>query len=179
MSVRESDAGTARWWDRIFNEGRDLIHNYLDIGVPIIAAVNGPVSVHAELPVMADLVLASERAWFADKAHFPNGAVPGDGVHVWWPKVLGPNRGRQFLLTGEEISAQEAKSLGFVAEVLPHGKVLDRAWEIARDWVKKPELTLRYTRVAFTQHIKRRMLDDLGYGLQLEGLGVMSLRDKK
>jgi hypothetical protein len=37
-------------------------------------------------------------------------------------------------------------------------------------------MMLRYTRVAFVQHIKRRMLDDLGYGLQLEAMGGLSTR---
>jgi enoyl-CoA hydratase/carnithine racemase len=92
--------------------------------------------------------------------------------------LLGPNRARHFLLTGAEIGAEEAKQLGFVAEVVPHGTVLDRAWAIARELVAKNPLTLRYTRVATIQHIKRRMLDDLGYGLMLEGMGIMSLVGK-
>ena len=89
--------------------------------------------------------------------------------------LLGPNRGRQFLLMGEEISAQEAKSLGFIAEVVPHDRVQDRAWELAAGLAAKPAMMLRYTRVAFTQHIKRRMNDDLGYGLMLEGMAIMNL----
>jgi hypothetical protein len=37
---------------------------------------------------------------------------------------------------------------------------------------------LRFSRVAMAQHIKRRMLDDLGYGLMLEGMGILSLMGK-
>jgi len=127
---------------------------------------------------MADIVIASDRAAFADKAHAPGGVVPGDGVHVWWPMLLGPNRARHFLLTGNEITAEEAKTLGFVAEVVPHGKVLDRAYEIARQLLQKNPQMLRFSRAAMTQHIKRRMLDDLGYGLMLEGMGILSLMGK-
>jgi enoyl-CoA hydratase/carnithine racemase len=104
--------------------------------------------------------------------------VPGDGVHVWWPMLLGPNRGRHFLLTGAEIPAAEAMALGFVAEVVGHDRLLERAWEIALELASKPPLMLRYTRVALTQHIKRRLLDDLGYGLIMEGMGIMSLLGK-
>jgi len=145
----------------------------------LLAAVNG-ICCGAGLDwvTTGDIVIASDRASFADKAHAPNGAVPGDGVHVWWPMVLGPNRARHFLLTGAEISAQEALHLGFVAEVVPHGTVLDRAREVARELKTKNPQMLRFSRNALTQHIKRRMLDDLGYGLLLEGMAMMSLVGK-
>jgi enoyl-CoA hydratase/carnithine racemase len=177
----EPDMGetpSAAYWDRIYKEGKDLLQNLLEIECPVIGAVNGPAFIHAEIPTLSDIVIASERASFADKAHAPGGVVPGDGVHVWWPMLLGPNRARHFLLTGAEISAQEALRLGFVAEVVPHGQVMDRAREIARALVTKNPQMLRFSRVAMTQHIKRRMLDDLGYGLMLEGMGIMSLMGK-
>ena len=165
-------------WFRIFKEGKDLLQNLLEIEVPVIAAVNGPAWVHAELATLSDIVVASKRASFADKAHAPSGIVPGDGVHIWWQMLLGPNRARHFLLTGSEIDAQEALRLGFVAEVVPHEETLARAWAIARELRAKPPLMLRYSRAAMTQHIKRRMLDDLGYGLMLEGMGILSMMGK-
>jgi enoyl-CoA hydratase/carnithine racemase len=167
-----------QYWGRIYQEGKDLLQNLLEIEVPVIGAVNGPAFIHAELLTLSDIVIASDRASFADKAHAPGGVVPADGVHVWWPMLLGPNRARHFLLTGAEIGAEEAMRLGFVAEVVPHARVLERAWEVARDLLAKPPLMLRFTRLAMTQHIKRRMLDDLGYGLMLEGMGILSLVGK-
>lgn len=172
------EAPSAAYWDRIYKEGKDLLQNLLEIDCPVIGAVNGPAFIHAEIPTMSDIVIASDRAAFADKAHAPGNVVPGDGVHVWWPMLLGPNRARHFLLTGAEIPAQEAKQLGFVAEVVPHGQVMDRARAIARELLTKNPQMLRFSRVAMTQHIKRRMLDDLGYGLMLEGMGIMSLVGK-
>src|SRR5690606_7390112 len=178
FSEKDPDMGTPALWDRITKEGKDLLHNLLDIEVPVIGAVNGPAFIHAELVTLSDIVLAADTAAFADKAHAPGNVVPGDGVHVWWPMLLGPNRGRHFLLTGEEISASEARQLGFVAQVLPADKLRDRAWELAAQLARKPTLMLRNTRVAFVQHLKRRMLDDLGYGLMLEGMGVLDLNRK-
>lgn len=73
---------TSSYWDRICDEGKNLLQNLLDIDVPIIGAVNGPAFVHAELVTMLDSVIASDRAAFADKAHAPNDVVPADDVHV-------------------------------------------------------------------------------------------------
>ena len=110
--------------------------NLLDIEVPVIAAVNGPVNIHAEIAVLSDIVLAADHAAFADAPHFPNGLVPGDGVHVIWPYLLGRNRGRYFLLTGQRLSAQEALQLGVVSEVMPASRLLPRARELARQILK-------------------------------------------
>ena len=160
-------------WDHIYNDAKYLLMNHLNIEVPMIAAVNGPALIHAELAVLCDIVLAAENAEFQDAPHFPNGVVPGDGVHIVWPLVLGPNRGRYFLLTGQKLSAKEALDLGVVNEVLPRDRLLPRAWELAETIIKRPSLAVRYARVALTQQLKKAMLENLGYGLALEGLSAV------
>ena len=111
-------------WDKTYWEGKRLLTNLLEIEVPVLGAVNGPATIHAEIPAMSDIVLASETATFQDAPHFPRGVVPGDGVHVVWPLLLGQNRGRYFLLTEQTLSAREALELGVVAEVLPRDELL-------------------------------------------------------
>ena len=148
--------------------GRMLVENVLAVDVPIISAVNGPCSIHAEVPLLSDIVLASDTAYFQDLAHFPRGLVPGDGSHVLWPMLVGPNRARYMLLMGKKLSAQEALAWGVVAEVLPQDALVDRAWDVARELVQRPPLVLRYTRQLFTQNFKRAFLDELGHGLARE-----------
>src|SRR5258708_8710047 len=154
----------ATTWDHIYSDAKYLLMNHLNIEVPMIAAVNGPALIHAELAVLCDIVLASDKASFQDAPHFANGIVPGDGVHIVCPLVLGPNRGRYFLLTGQKLSAQESLDLGVVNEVLPRDRLLPRAWELAETIVKRPSLALRYPRVALTQRLKKAILEHSASG---------------
>ena len=170
---------TAQFTENLISEGRRMLMNLMNIEVPVISAVNGPAWRHSEVPLLADIVLASEDAAFQDSAHFPGGLVPGDGVHVVYPMLLGANRARYFLLTGQVIEAAEAHRLGLVGEVLPKAKVLPRAWELARELAAKPEVLVRHTRAVLTEPIKRRLQEELGYGLYNECLALMDRPDPK
>jgi enoyl-CoA hydratase/carnithine racemase len=160
-------------WDVIHSEGKRFLRNLLDIEVPVIGAVNGPATIHAELALLSDITLAASTATFQDQPHIPSGTVPGDGAHIIWQELLGVNRGRYFLLTGQILSAQQALELGLVNEVLPPEQLLPRAYELARRLAALPPLTRRYTRVALTQRLKRLFDEALGYGLALEGLAAL------
>jgi enoyl-CoA hydratase/carnithine racemase len=159
-------------WSKIYYHGRRLLLNLLDIEVPVIAAVNGPATVHAELALLSDIVLSSDTAVFADAPHFRYGTVPGDGVHTVWPALLGANRGRYFLLTGQRLSPAEALQLGIVNEVLPADQLLDRARTLAGHLVRQPPNVLRYTRTTLMAQLKREMVASLDHGLAMEGLGA-------
>ncbi len=166
----ESTSADPQSWDLIYHEGKHLLRRLLDIEVPVIGVVNGPATIHAELAVLSDITLASNSATFQDRAHVPTGTVPGDGVQVVWQELLGVNRARYFLLTGQKLSASEALGLGVVNEVLEPAELLPRAYELARQLVALPPLTARYSRVVLTQRLKRLIDEGVGYGLTLEAL---------
>ncbi len=165
-------AMTPEKWDSIYANGKRLLLNLLAIEVPVIGVVNGPASVHAEIAVLSDIVLAADTATFSDAPHFRYGTVPSDGVHAVWPLLLGYNRGRYFLLTGQRLNAAEALQAGIVAEVHPPDSVHERARELARSLARQPVMTLRYTREAFAAPLRRLLLDSVPFGLALEGLGA-------
>jgi enoyl-CoA hydratase/carnithine racemase len=159
-------------WDKIYHHGRRLLMALLEIEAPVVAAVNGPARVHPEIAALSDIVIASTTAYFQDAPHFRFGTVPSDGAHIIWPHLLGPNRGRAFLLQATRISAEKALELGLAAEVVPPQQVVPRALEVARELAKQPDTTLRYARAAITQRLKALLLDGIGFGLALEGLGA-------
>jgi enoyl-CoA hydratase/carnithine racemase len=166
-------AGGARDWEVIRRNGVRLTMGLLEIDAPVISAINGPALRHPEIPLLADIVLASEDAAFQDTAHFINRTVPGDGMNVVLPLLMGYNRGRYFLMTGQSLTAADALGLGLVAEVLPRERLLERAWQLAEELLEQNPLVLRYTRLVFTHPLKKAMHDVLGYGLALEGLAVV------
>jgi len=169
------NVATAQDWDRVYWEGKQLLHNLLSIEVPVIGAANGPATVHSELLLLSDITLASENTFFQDKPHIPFSTVPGDGIAAVWIDLLGPNRGRYFLLTGQIITAQEALQLGVVNEVLPSDQLMPRAMKLAEQLAKLPPLTARYTRVVLTERLRRLVDDSVGYSLALEGLGALGM----
>jgi enoyl-CoA hydratase/carnithine racemase len=157
----------------MWSEGKRLLQSLVDIDVPIVSVVNGPAFIHAELAVLADIVVAADTAAFADKAHFQAGAVPSDGVHLIWPHLLGPNRGRHFLLTGRELSAAEALELGVVAEVVPADDAWSRGLELARSLAQRDVRLLRYTREALAAPWRELLHSTaLSNGLAVEGLAT-------
>jgi enoyl-CoA hydratase/carnithine racemase len=84
ISPEGFDFFTPRGYDKIYREGKKVLMNILDIEVPLIAAVNGPVRLHSEYVLLADIVLATPATVFQDRPHFDFGIVPGDGVNLLW-----------------------------------------------------------------------------------------------
>ena len=172
ISPEGFDFFTPQGYDKIFREGRKVLANILDIEAPMITALNGPVLLHSEYALLTDIILATPETVFQDKPHFDFGIVPGDGVNLLWPEVIGSIRGRHFILTRQILDAQTAKDWGVVNEIVPARKLLARAHEIADQIAALPVLTSRYTRIALTQKLRRIIDEGTGYGLALEGISA-------
>lgn len=157
------------WWN-----AKRLVTRLLDIDVPMIAAVNGPAKRHSELALLCDIVIASEDASFEDTAHFHlGGHVPGDGINVILTMLLGINRARYFMLTGQIIPAREALALGLVNEVVPRDQVLERACELAKQIALKSDLVLRYTRIVMVDPLRKILEEKMQYFLSAEALALL------
>jgi enoyl-CoA hydratase/carnithine racemase len=162
----------AGWYNEYWG-GKRLVSNLLDIEVPTIAAINGPAFRHSEIPLLCDIVIGSDTAAFQDTGHFMTGLVPGDGVHVIYTTLLGLNRGRYFLMTGQRIDAPQALDLGLICEMLPRDQLLPRAYALAAMMLKQPPLVRRFTKALLVQQLKRSFHETLGYGLAIEGMAVV------
>src|SRR5437016_1160181 len=162
-------------WSQVHDEGVQLLENIANIRVPVIAAIEGRAHVHSEYALLASVIVAAEGATFHDVPHFAGGIVPGDGIFTTWSYRAGAGRAEAFLLNPQPLTAQTAHEWGVVSEVVPNGKALRRAQELAELYLKAPEVTRRNTRVHFMQPLKERIVREVGYGLALEGASAADL----
>jgi enoyl-CoA hydratase/carnithine racemase len=161
MRFRDAWAGEQRMLGRL-----------LDLNAIVIAAVNGPVHYHPEIPLLADIVLAAPEAEFAELGHFARGMAPGDGAQLVIADLIGPTRTSYFYLTEQRLSAAECQRLGVVHEIHSRETLLARARELAADLARRPAATLSYSKAVLRLRDRRNFHEDLSHGMALEGLAL-------
>ena len=166
-------------WIDAHSYGKRIELDLLEIEQPMIAAINGPCTIHSEQLLLCDIVLAAEHTLIADHTHMPFGLLPGDGVQVVFPLLMGMNRARYFMLTGEVLDARQCLDLGLFNEVLPADQVVPRAYELARKILESPPATVRLFRPTLLQQVKRLFLDNVSHGLMMEAMAAVSEFPKK
>jgi len=169
------DASDPGVWSQVHDEGVQVLENIANIRVPVIAAIEGRAHIHSDYALLADVIVAAEGATFQDVGHYAVGVAPGDGIFTTWSYRAGAGRAEAFLLNPQPLTARNAQEWGVVAEVVPNGKALTRARELAALYLKAPEVTRRNTRIHFIQPLKERVVREVGYGLSLEGASAADL----
>ncbi len=157
-----------RQTDAMVEEGRKIILDILEVPQPIIAAVNGyAMGLGATLALFSDIVIASERAVFAD-THVIAGYVAGDGGAAIWPLLVGINNAKEFLMTGDRLSAAEAKELGLIRHVVPHDELLALASARAQRLASGPRMAIEGTKQTLNCLLRQAVDVTLDYGLLRE-----------
>jgi enoyl-CoA hydratase len=136
---------------------------WTDIYKPILAAVNGVAYAGGlEWACFADIRIVEEHATFGVTCRRWNIGL-ADGGTQRLPRIVGMGRAMELILTGRVIDAQEAERIGLANEVVPKGKSLERAMELARFLCELPQPAMRTDKEAALR----------GFGLPLsEGLKV-------
>ena len=136
---------------------------WTDIYKPIIAAVNGVAYAGGlEWACFADIRIAEQHASFGVTCRRWNIGL-ADGGTQRLPRIIGMGRALELIITGRVIDAREAERIGLVNEVVPKGKSLERALELAEYIRRLPQPAIRTDKEAAVR----------GFGLPLaEGLRI-------
>jgi enoyl-CoA hydratase len=155
-------------------EGKHLLWEALEVELPIVAALNGPaVGLGATLALLCDVIVMADTATIADP-HIKVGLVAGDGGAVLWPMLLGTQRAKRYLLTGDAIDAQEAVAMGIATDAVSPDQLMERAMEWAERLAANAPLAVQYTKLAVNQLLKQGMVTAFDYSTALELLTFVS-----
>ena len=146
-------------------EARMIVDHLLECTKPVISAVNGyAMGLGANFALLADVVYAARSAVFAD-THVRMGIGAGDGGQVIWPLLMGVNRAKYYLMTGDRLTAEEAERLGLVNFVVDDDAVVTEAMAFAGRLASGPAKAISASTVPINNYI--RMISNLVLPLSL------------
>src|SRR4249919_3023914 len=132
-----------------------------DVFKPVIAAVNGGAfAAGLETALLADIRIAARNAEFGALERRWN-IVGGDGMTVRLPLVVGYARAMELIITGRRVGVEEAERIGLVNEVVPEGRALARAQELAREIAALPQGAIRSDKESVLRGIGRTLEERL------------------
>ena len=144
--------------------GQAILNKLEQFEKPVIAAINGTcLGGGLELAMCCHIRLAAEGARLG-QPEINLGIIPGFGGTQRLTRIIGRSKATQLILTGDAVSAQEAKALGLVSEVFSPDDLLRQAQGLARKITSKSRVAVR----AALQAIGEGADLQLGDGLALE-----------
>jgi enoyl-CoA hydratase len=161
-------SGGLRPSGRMWMEAARVVNSLLDCRKPVLTAVNGyAMGLGSTVALLGDVVFAARSATFAD-THVRMGIAAGDGGQLIWPLLMGVNRAKYYLMTGDRIPAEEAERLGLVNFVVEDDALMEQTLELADRLADGPALAISASKVAVNQYMKMVSNVVLPLSLKLE-----------
>lgn len=177
-----SSGGDIRWMQSIIDEGFDLtareakriIVSLLDCEKPIIARINGHATgFGATLALFCDIIIAAETAKIGDP-HVQVGFTAGDGGAVIWPQLVGYARAKEYLMTGDLMTAVEAARIGLINHSVPSEELDNRVYGLATRLVEGSQVAIRTTKMSINIGLKQLVASIMDACLAYEALSNSS-----
>ena len=170
----ERNAADPQLFDHEARQAKRIVFTLLDIEKPVVCRMNGhAVGLGATLALLCDVIFAAEGAKIGDP-HVGIGLVAGDGGAVIWAQRIGLARAKEFLLTGDLLTARAAADIGLINHCLP-ADALDGAVDAfcARLLDGAPN-AIRWTKMLTNIELKRIAEAVMEPGIAYEGMSVRS-----
>jgi len=147
-----------------------VVRSQLAVAQPMIAAVNGDaLGLGATMALFCDITLMADTARIGDP-HVKAGLVAGDGGTVLWPLLLGLNRGKEHLFTGDLLTAAQADAFGLVNHVYPAAELTAEATALAGRIAAGPAVAIRFNKRLANADLVDRVNRVLDASLAMEAL---------
>jgi enoyl-CoA hydratase len=151
--------------------GQRLSREIEDLGLPVIAAINGfALGGGVELAMACDLRIASENAKFG-QPEINLGLIPGWGGCVRLPRLIGPTKAMELIMMGDMINAEQAQSLGLINMIVPQEELLSATKEFAKKLGTKPRIALQQAKNVIKKGIE--MSKDSALNLEAESFALL------
>lgn len=148
LSWLQGLCGDRAAWERVRVEAKRIVFGLLDCEKPLIAKVNGhAMGLGATLALFCDVIFAAEPARIADP-HVRVGLAAGDGGALIWPQLIGYARAKEYLMTGDPLSAAKAAEIGLVNHCVPADALDERVDAFAERLCGGAVAAVRYTKIA-------------------------------
>ena len=132
-----------------------VIYALLDCPKPVIAKVNGhAIGLGATLALFCDIIYAVPAAKIADP-HVKVGFVAGDGGAVIWPQLIGYARAKEFLLTGDTLTGEEAARIGLINHAVAPEKIDAVVDEMAQRLARGAARAIQWTKASVNIALKQ------------------------
>ncbi|MBQ4650778.1 MAG: enoyl-CoA hydratase/isomerase family protein [Firmicutes bacterium] len=142
-------------------KGCRIFQKIEDLGIPVIAAVNGfALGGGCELALACDIIIASDKAKFG-QPEVNLGVTPGFAGTQRLTRKIGSFKAKELILTAVHITAEEAKSIGLVNKVVPHEELLDAALEMALLIASKAPVAVRNSIEAINNAVNMSQADGI------------------
>ncbi|MGE5397616.1 MAG: enoyl-CoA hydratase/isomerase family protein [Chitinophagales bacterium] len=137
--LAEMDSPARAKWT--FDGSTETVRRILDIGKPVIAAVNGAVAGAALSMMMAcDMIIAAEEARFLF-SFIHIAFCPDSGCSYFLTRKVGYHKAAEILLLGKVLNTEEASQLGLINKVVPAGNSLEESLKWAGKMARGPLYT--------------------------------------
>ena len=172
MASSESGSITERREAEVRGEAQEIVHSMLDLEKPLVGKINGvAVGLGATIALLCDVVVASDRARIGDR-HVNVGLVAGDGGAVIWPWLVGINKAKELLMTGELIQGDDLLRLGIANHVVDADNLDQFCLDKARQLAGMAPYAARATKQTLNKILKRQAEEVLDIGLGWEWLSM-------
>jgi enoyl-CoA hydratase len=142
-------------FDEVAFEGKKIVYGMLDCEKPIIGKINGHAAgLGATLALFCDVVFMAEGGKISDP-HVRVGLTAGDGGAVIWPQLIGYARAKEYLLTGDAITATDAAAMGLINYAVPAEELDARVDAFARRLRDGAAQAIRSTKISVNVGLKQ------------------------